>query len=86
MQNIRTKVKKWLSAIIFFDFKKADDNMPKNILIHKLIKINVPYNIVAVVHDMLDKLWLDFNGRKIRDHKDVVRESTLYLLHFKLVY
>ena len=71
-------------AIVFFDFEKAYDMVPRQLLIKKLNEFDIPCNIIAIIKDMLDKFCLNYNGIKIKTEKGLVQGSTLSPLLFNL--
>ena len=72
------------TAIVFFDFEKAYDMVPRQLLIKKLNEFDIPCNIIAIIKDMLDKFCLNYNGIKIKTEKGLVQGSTLSPLLFNL--
>ena len=72
------------ATIVFFDFKKAYDMVDRNILVEKLINLNIPYNITCTIKDMLDKFILVYEGTKINTQRGLVQGSVLSPLLFNL--
>ena len=84
LQRGRTTDRKSNPAIVFFDFEKAYDNVSRSLLQHKLWKLNLPYNIVTLIKDMLEKFTLNYKGYKIKTSRGLVQGSTLSPLLFNL--
>ena len=53
------KNRKSRPSLIFFDFHKAYDSVPRGKLISKLSKLNIPCNIVKLIQYMLNKFRLE---------------------------
>ena len=73
-----------IATIIFFDFEKAYDNVPRNILIEKLQKYNLPWNITKIVDNMLSKFSLKYNEEIMQTYKGLVQGSVLSPILFNL--
>ena len=72
------------ATIVFFDFEKAYDNVSRDILIEKLQKLNLPWNITKLIKDMLNKFNLDYYGETIWTDKGLAQGSVLSPLLFNL--
>ena len=72
------------ATIVIFDFKKAYDMVDRNILVEKLINLNIPYNITCTIKDMLDKFILVYESTKINTQRGLVQGSVLSPLLFNL--
>ena len=57
-------------ALLFFDFEKAYDMVPRELLVKKLIDFNIPRNIITKIRDMLEKFRLNFKGMMIKPRRD----------------
>ena len=53
-------------ALVFFDFEKAYDMVPRELLVKKLIDYGILRNIIATIRDMLEKFRLNFKGMTIK--------------------
>ena len=72
------------ATIVFFDFVKAYDNVSWDILVEKLQKLNLPWNITKLIKDMLNKFNLDYYGETIWTDKGLAQGSVLSPLLFNL--
>ena len=72
------------ATIIFFDFEKAYDNVPRKILMEKLQKLNLPWNITRVINNMLNNFNLNYNGQMIQTYKGLVQGSVLSPILFNI--
>ena len=82
MQRQKCTVK--TATIVFFDFEKAYDNIPRKILIEKRQKLNLPWNITRVINNMLNNFSLNYNGEIIQTYKGLVQGSVLSPILFNL--
>ena len=83
-KNFKIINKKESPTIVFFDFKKAYDLVPRNILAEKLQKFNIPCNIIKIIGDILNKFTLIYEGKKIKTQRGLVQGSVLSPLLFNL--
>ena len=72
------------ATIVFFDFEKAYDNIQKKILIEKLHKFNLPWNITRVINNILNNFSLNYNREIIQTYKGLVQGSVLSPILFNL--
>ena len=72
------------ATVVFFDFEKAYDNVPRDLLIEKLQQMNIPCNITNLIYNMLRKFKLNFNGETIHTNKGLVQGSVLSIILFNL--
>ena len=76
--------KKENPAIVFYDFKKAYDSVPRGLLVKKLKQFNIPWNIIKVIWDMLNKFTLLYEDEIIKTHSGLVQGSVLSPLLFNI--
>ena len=81
---IRKNGQKHSATIIFFDFEKAYDSVPRKTLIQKLLTYWIAWNIVAVIVDMLEKFNLYYNSEEITTERGLVQGSILSPMLFNL--
>ena len=72
------------ATIVFFDFEKAYDNVSRDIVIEKLQKLNLLWNITKLIKDMLNKFNLGYYGETIWTYKGLAQGSVLSPLLFNL--
>ena len=72
------------AAFVFFDFHKAYDSVPRDILIQKLKSFEIPWNIIKLIKNMLENFTLVYEGTSITTKKGLVQGSTLSPLLFNL--
>ena len=51
------------SALVFYYFKSAHDTVPREILIERLYEVNIPWNVISTIKNMLDNFWLMHEGK-----------------------
>ena len=83
-QKLRQNREIKTATIVFFDFEKAYNNVPRDILIEKLQNMNIPCNITKLINRMLEKFKLNYNGEKILTNKGLVQGSVLSPILFNL--
>ena len=71
-------------AIVFFDFRKANDSVPRDRLLMKLSQLDVPDNITLLIGNMLKKFWLIYEKEKIKTSGGLVQGSVLSPLLFNI--
>ena len=71
-------------ALVIFDFEKAYDMVPIELLVKKLIDFDIPRNIIATIRDMLEKFRLNFKGMTIKTEKGLDQGSWLSPLLFNI--
>ena len=71
-------------ALIFFDFVKAYDSVPRDKLIDKLLAFEIPCNVVKLVNSMLNKFTLKAGNETIETHKGLIQGSVLSPIIFNL--
>ena len=71
-------------AIVFYDLKKAYDSVPRALLAKKLEQFNIPWNIIKVIWDMLNKFTLIYEDEKIKTYRGLVQGSVLSSLLFNI--
>ena len=76
--------KKETPSIIFFDFQKTYDSVQRSILMKKLKTFKVPWNIIKIINDMLNKFTLVYMNEKIRTKRGLVQGSVLSPLLFNI--
>ena len=84
LQDIWRQNKQIKPAIIFFDFRKAYDSVPRDRLLTKLSQLDVPDNITLLVGNMLKKFWLIYEKEKIKTYRGLVQGSVLSPLLFNI--
>ena len=45
----RATSKQECRAFVFFDFKKAYDSVPRDILIKRLLQFGIPFNVIKII-------------------------------------
>ena len=76
--------KKETPSIIFFDFQKAYDSVQRSILMKKLETFKVPWDIIKIINDILNKFTLVYMNEKIRTKRGLVQGSVLSPLLFNI--
>ena len=76
--------KKETPSIIFFDFQKAYDSVQRSILMKKLETFQVPWNIIKIINNLLNKFTLVYMNEKIRAKRGLVQGSVLSPLLFNI--
>ena len=71
-------------AFVFFDFRKAYDSVPRDILIKRLLQFGTPCNVIKIIKNMLNDFWLQYEGEKIIKKKGLVQGSVLSQILFNL--
>ena len=71
-------------AIVFFDFRKANDSVPRDRLLTKLSQLDVPDNITLLIGNMLKNFWLIYEKEKVKTSRGLVKGSVLSPLLFKI--
>ena len=71
------KNRKSKPSLIFFDFHKAYDSVPRGKLISKLLKLNIPCNIVKLIQYMLNKFRLEIGKETIDTSRGLIQGSVL---------
>ena len=66
--------------IIFFEFKKAYDLVPRDLLIVKPQQFKIKWNIINIIYDMLNKFTIIYEGEKIWQR--MFSQGLLFRLHF----
>ena len=64
-------------AFVFFDFRKAYDSVPRDILIKKLLQFGILCNVIKIIKNMLNDFWLQYEGEIITTKKGLVQGSVL---------
>ena len=70
--------------LIFFDFHKAYDSVPRGKLISKLLKLEVPCNIVRLINFMLNNFKLTIGKEIIKTSKGLIQGSVLSPILFNI--
>ena len=78
------KIKNDTPALVFFDFCKAYDSVPREIMLTKLIKMNAPGNIVKLIGNMLRKFRLKIGKETIHTKIGLVQGSVLSPVLFNI--
>ena len=84
LKQRRKNCKHETAALIFFDFNKIYDSVPRDILIRKLMEFNIPWNIVKLIKNMLKDFTLHYNNEIIIPKRGLVQGSVLSPLIFNL--
>ena len=82
--NKTNKTNKDSPTLVFFDFNKAYDSVPRDKLTHKLITIGTPCNIVKLINNMLKNFTLSISNETIRTHKGLIQGSVLSPILFNI--
>ena len=56
----------------------------RDILIQRLMSFSIPFNIIYIIKDMLDKFTLTFEGQHIKTERGLVQGSVLSPILFNL--
>ena len=72
------------STLVFFDFNKAYDSIPRDKLTHKLITIGKPCHIVELINKILKILALFIGNERILTHKGLIQGSVLSPILFNI--
>jgi hypothetical protein len=72
------------SYLVFFDFKRAYDTVPRDMIIKKLMKLLIQRSLIGVVSSMLRKFKLNYNGTTINTYRGLVQGSWLSPVLFNL--
>ena len=82
--ELKMKKTKNKPALLFFDFVKAYDSVPRNKLILKLQKYNIPWNILKLLSRMLSKFKLTIGKETISTKRGLIQGSVLSPILFNL--
>ena len=80
----RATSKQECRAFVFFDFRKAYDSVPRDILIKRLLQFGIPCNVIKIIKNMLNDFWLQYEGKIITTKKGLVQGSVLSPILFNL--
>ena len=84
LRNRRSLHRGETAAFVFFDFNKAYDSVPRDILIKRLLQFSIPWNVVKVIKNMLNDLSLHYEGITIKTMRGLAQGSVLSPLLFNL--
>ena len=70
--------------MVFFDFNKANDSVPRNMLIQKLIKIRTPCNIAKLISNVLEIFILTICKEVIQIQRGLIQGSAQSSILFNL--
>ena len=71
-------------TLVFFDFIKAYDTVPRDILLQKLITLGTPCNIVELINNMLMNFTLSIGKETIHIYRGLIQGSVLSPTLFNL--
>ena len=71
-------------ALVFYDFIKAYDSVPRDKLIAKLQTFEIPWNIIKLTDSMLSKFKLKAGSEIIQTHRGLIQGSVLSPILFSL--
>ena len=71
-------------TIVFFDFIKAYDTVPRDKLLQKLITLGTPCNIVELINNMLMNFTLSIGKETIHTYRGLIQGSVLSSTLFNL--
>ena len=84
LRNRRSLHRGETAAFVFFDFNKAYDSVPRDILIKRLLQFSIPWNVVKVIKNMLNNFSLHYEGITIKKMRGLAQGSVLSPLLFNL--
>ena len=77
--KIRTDHHKKETAVsVFFNFHKAYDFVPRDILINKLAQYNIPWNIIRLIKNMISVFTIHYEGKIITTKRGLIQGSVLF--------
>ena len=71
-------------ALVFFDFSKTYDSVPRDKLIQKLLMMDAPWNIIKIINNMLENFTLTIGKETIKTPKGLIQGSVLSPTLFNL--
>ena len=71
-------------TLVFFDFIKAYDTVPRDKLLQKLISLGTPCNIVELINNMLMNFTLSIGKETIHTYRGLIQGSVLSPILFNL--
>ena len=84
MQMRKRTNKQSTAAYAFFNLKNEYDMVPRDLLIQKLESLNLPWNITAIVNEMLLKFKLKYGKLMINTKRGLVQGSTISPILFNI--
>ena len=78
------KTRQDCSTLVFFDFIKAYDTVPRDKLLQKLITLGTPCNIVELINNMLMNITLSIGKETIHIYRGLIQGSVLSPILFNL--
>jgi hypothetical protein len=84
LQLQRSRDKTLTPRVVFFDFEKAYDSVPRDLMVRKLYSFQIPYNVIGTIKCMLDNFKLRWNNESIATKRGLVQGSVLSPILFNL--